>query len=144
VYRDNLQLNDDCVALKRKLSSVEGSCLELEELKARNGELEQQLMLDAREILNLKENQAVWEKTSMELQQVTEERDRLRDKVKRMEAENSENQARMLMSAFQTPASSSSLGLHSFATSSDSRVEEQDRQISELTNETLQLREEIA
>lgn len=55
-------MNDDFVALKRKLSSVEESCLELEECKARNAELEQQLMTDAREMLALKEGQAQWEK----------------------------------------------------------------------------------
>jgi hypothetical protein len=89
-YKDNLQINDDFEAMKRKLSSVEESCLELEELKIRNAELEAQLMRDAREVIALKERQAELERTSVDVQKVTEERDRLREKVKRLEAEHSE------------------------------------------------------
>ena len=66
-----------------------------------------------------------------------------------MEAENSENQAKLLMNAFKSPSginSSSSFGLlGSYSSNSQAdkeRFNDFERQISELTNETLQLKEE--
>lgn len=46
-YKDNLQLSGDFDALKRKLGSVEGDLLQLEEYKARNNELETQHVVDS-------------------------------------------------------------------------------------------------
>lgn len=57
----------------------------------RNAELESQNVVDSQMISQLTERLTMLEKLSSDHQLIVEERDRLKDKVRKIEAENSEN-----------------------------------------------------